>query len=241
MTCTGQSGRVRGKTDQHYSEGNQILISGRGAGSSRFCQQPLQMLLTFLSTLESCASSARMTSSPCIAGPCVTVPSMRLPTAPPAESRAVPTVVDPIGAPPPAAAPDPEELAVPNEFVPGVLADLAALPAPLGSLPELLRPAAFPGPVTPFTAVAPEPAEPALGALPVAPVPAPPADAPPADAPPADPPPLPPPPPPPLCAIADTGSNRVATTSNLYGKEWGIGNFSFPRQRRRKRRVPMSE
>src|ERR1700721_2539646 len=99
---------------------------------------------------------------------------MRPPPAPPAGLPAVPTVVDPIGAPPPPAAPAPEELAVPKEFVPGVLADLAALPAPLGSLPELLRPAAFAGPVTPFTAAAPAPAEPALGALPVAPVLAPP-------------------------------------------------------------------
>jgi hypothetical protein len=171
------------------------------------------MPLTILSTLESGASSARMASSPGIAGPWLAVPSMRPPTAPPAGLPAVPTVVDPNGAPPPAAA-DPEELAVPNELVPGVLADLAALPAPLGSLPELLRPAAFPGPVTPFTAVVPAPAEPALGALPVAPVPAAPADAPPAD----------PPPLPPLCAIADIGTNRIATTSEPSGTSPFDGN-----------------
>jgi hypothetical protein len=48
-------------------------------------------------------------------------------------------------------------------LVPGA-GSLAELPAPLGSLPELFRPAAFAGPGgTPFTAGAPAPAEPALG------------------------------------------------------------------------------
>jgi hypothetical protein len=78
------------------------------------------MLLTFLSTTESCELSARIASSPGIAGPDVTVPSMRPPTAPPAGLPAVPTVVEPIGAPP-AVDVDPEELAVPAEFVPGVV------------------------------------------------------------------------------------------------------------------------
>jgi hypothetical protein len=36
---------------------------------ARLLQHPLQMLLIFLSTLESCESSARMVSSPCVAGP----------------------------------------------------------------------------------------------------------------------------------------------------------------------------
>src|SRR6202035_3649581 len=61
-------------------------------------QHPLQMLLIFLSTIESCELSARIVSSPGIVGPEVTVPSMRPPTAPPAGLPAVPTVVEPIGA-----------------------------------------------------------------------------------------------------------------------------------------------
>jgi hypothetical protein len=125
------------------------------------------MLLTFLSTVESCELSALIASSPGIAGPDVTVPSMRPPTAPPAGLPAVPTVVEPIGAPPVVVV-DPDELAVPAELVPGVAA-LAALPAPLGSLPELLRPPTLAGPVTPLVAVVPAPAEPALGAPAVAP------------------------------------------------------------------------
>jgi hypothetical protein len=59
---------------------------------------------------------------------------------------------------------DPDELAVPAELVPGVLGAFAALPAPLGSLPELLRPPTLAGPVTPLMAAVPAPAEPALGA-----------------------------------------------------------------------------
>src|ERR1700722_15961304 len=125
-------------------------------------QHPLQMLLIFLSTLESCESSAFIVSSPGIEGPGVTVPSMRPPTAPPA-GFAVPTVVDPRG-PPPAEDVDPEELAVPAEFVPGVLDAFGALPWPLGSFPELLRPPTLAGPTTPLTAAVPAPGEPALGA-----------------------------------------------------------------------------
>jgi hypothetical protein len=154
------------------------------------------------------------------------VPSMRPPTAPPAGLAAVPTVVEPFG---PADVPpvdaDPEELAVPAELVPGVLDSLAALPAPLGSLPELFSPPTLPGPVTPLTDDVPAPAEPALGAAPVAP------DAPPAEALPAelpeDPPLPPPPPPPPLCARVDTGYSRAATISNLHGNEWAIGKAPF--------------
>jgi hypothetical protein len=99
-------------------------------------QHPLQMLLTFLSTIESCVLSALIVSSPCILGPAVTVPSMRPPTAPPAGFPAVPTVVEPMGAPP-ALEVEPAELAVPAELVPGALdVVLGALPTPLGSLPE---------------------------------------------------------------------------------------------------------
>src|SRR6202012_4245883 len=147
-----------------------------------------------------------MASSPCIAGPGVTVPSMRPPTAPPAGLPAVPTVVEPRGALPVEAA-DPEELAVPAELVPGVFSAFATLPAPLGSLPELLRPPTLPGPVTPLTPAVPAPAEPALGAPPDTP----PADVPPADPPPAEPP-VPPPPPPPLWASAGTAESRLAMT-----------------------------
>jgi hypothetical protein len=150
------------------------------------------MLLICLSTLESCELSARIVSSPGSVGPEVTVPSMRPPTAPPAGLPAVPTVVDPVGAPP-AVDVDPDELAVPAELVPGILDAFPALPAPLGSLPELLRPPTLAGPVTPLIAVVPAPAEPALGAPAAAPD-APPAEELPADAPPADPPPPPPPP-----------------------------------------------
>jgi hypothetical protein len=187
-------------------------------------QHPLQILLIFLSTIESCVLSALIVSSPCILGPAVTVPSMRPPTAPPARFPAVPTVAEPLGAPP-ALEVEPAELAVPAELVPGVLdVALGALPTPLGSLPELLRPPTLAGPVTPLTAAVPAPAEPALGAP--APVPEAPADAPPADAPPAEPPP-PPPPPPPLCAKVDIGQRRTATRSNLHGDETGIGKLLF--------------
>ena len=61
-------------------------------------QRPLQMLLTFLSTIESCVLSARIVSSPGIVGPDVTVPSIRPATAPLAGLPAVPTVVEPTGA-----------------------------------------------------------------------------------------------------------------------------------------------
>jgi hypothetical protein len=183
--------------------------------SLRCDQHPLQMLLTFLSTMESEELSAPITSSPCILGPGVTVPSIRPSTAPPAGFPAVPTVVEPTGAPP-ALEVEPAELAVPAELVPGALdVALGALPTPLGSLPELLRPPTLAGPVTPLTAAVPPPAEPALGAPGAAPEVPPPADPPPAD----------PPPPPPLCAKVEIGERRNATRSNLQGKEWGIGKL----------------
>ena len=148
-----------------------------------------------------------------MAGPVVTVPSLRPPTAPPAGLPAVPTVVEPCGAPP--ADVDPDELAVPAELVPGILEAFAAFPAPLGSLPELLRPLALPGPVTPLIAAVPAPAEPALGeALLAAPEARPADDAPPAEAPPDEEPP--PDPPPPLCARADTGASRAVVRMILH-------------------------
>ena len=92
---------------------------------------------------------------------------------------------------------NPDELAVPALLVPGGggEASFAELPAPLGSLPELLRPPALAGPDgTPLTPAVPAPAEPALGEPAALPLPV---DGPLA-APPALPPPAPPPPPPPL-------------------------------------------
>src|SRR3979409_2678288 len=78
---------------------------------------------------------------------------------PPAADLADPVVMeDPV---------DPDELAVPALLVPGAggAATFAELPAPLGSLPELLRPPAFAGPDgTPLTPAVPAPAPPALGA-----------------------------------------------------------------------------
>jgi hypothetical protein len=186
-------------------------------------QHPLQMLLTFLSTIESCVLSALIVSSPCILGPAVAVPSMRPPTAPPAGFPAVPTVVEPMGTPP-ALEVEPAELAVPAELVPGALdVVLGALPTPLGSLPELLRPPTSAGPYIPVAAGAPPLADPAPGAL-VADPDAPPVDPPPAEPPPADPP---PPPPPPLCAKVDIGERRTAARSNLHGNEMDIGKLLF--------------
>src|ERR1700729_4465128 len=129
---------------------------------------------------------------------------MRPPVAPPAGLPEVPTVCDPIGAPP-ALDVDPDELAVPAELVPGTFG--RALPAPLGLLPGLLMPPALAGPGAPSAELAP--AEPA----PCAPAgdEAAPAAAPPDDAPPADPPPAPPP-----CARADIGDSRAATSRNLH-------------------------
>jgi hypothetical protein len=122
----------------------------------------------------------------------------------------------PVVAVPPDVAP--LEFAVPTEFVPGGGGDAAldALPAPLGSLIELLRPPALAGPDgTPLVADVPAPAEPALGVLAAEPAPA---DAPALPlAPPALPPPaLPPPPPPPeLCANALMGNIRIAAATRV--------------------------
>jgi hypothetical protein len=150
--------------------------------------------------------------SPGIAGPCVTVPSMRPPIAAPVPlTAALPVVVLDPPEPVPALPADPDEFAVPKLFVPGAVGTFAELPAPLRSLPELLSPPAFAGPLgTPLTAAVPAPADPAFGdptTLPVVPavgpLEAPPAEAapaapPPADPLPAEPPADPPPPPPPL-------------------------------------------
>jgi hypothetical protein len=116
----------------------------------------------------------------------------------------VPVVVVPPEAPP-------LEFAVPAEFVPGGGGDatLDALPAPLGSLTELLRPPALAGPDgTPLVADVPAPAEPALGEPAAEPVPADaPLAAPPAPAPPA------------LCANALMGNIRIAAATSVAGIE----------------------
>jgi hypothetical protein len=100
---------------------------------------------------------------------------------------------------------EPVELAVPALFVPGGETDFEALPAPLGSLIELLRPPALAGPDgTPLVADVPAPAEPALGEPAAEPVPAEaPLAAPPALAPPA------------LCADALTGNIRTAAATSM--------------------------
>ena len=75
----------------------------------------------------------------------------------------------------PVVAGDPDELAVPALLVPGAggEATFAELPAPLGSLPELLRPPALAGPDgTPLTPAVPAPGEPAFGEPTALPVPA---------------------------------------------------------------------
>src|SRR5712671_1661481 len=72
-------------------------------------------------------------------------------------------------------APGPDELAVPALLMPGGggAASLDALPAPLGSLPELFSPPAFAGPDgTPLTPDVPAPADPALGEPTALPLPA---------------------------------------------------------------------
>jgi hypothetical protein len=121
-----------------------------------------------------------MATSPLVFGPVAAVP----PT--PARLPAEPVVIDD-----PPLTDEPEELAVPALLVPGDggTATLAELPAPLGSLPELLRPPTLAGPDgTPLTADVPAPAEPAFGEPTALPVPA--------DGPLAAPPALPPVPPP---------------------------------------------
>ena len=136
----------------------------------------------------------------------MTVPSIRWLDVP-----AIP-VVDPLAPPE-----DPVEFAVPKLLVPGAVAAFWALPAPLGSLAELLRPPTFAGPLgTPLTAAVPAPGAPALGvptALPVpalGPLAAPDAEVPPPETPPADPPPL-------VCATANVpvSDKAVATVQKL--------------------------
>jgi hypothetical protein len=119
-------------------------------------QQPRQMLFSLRSTNFSSASIA---ASPVVDGPVMEVP--------PGAVRAEP-VVTPVRAF--AAAPD--EFAVPALLVPGA-ASFAELPAPLGSLPELLRPPTLAGPDgTPLTPAVPAPVAPAFGEPTALPLPA---------------------------------------------------------------------
>jgi hypothetical protein len=135
------------------------------------------MLLILRSTA---LSSASIAASPFAFGPVAAVP--------PGAELAEPDVLDPV------VTEEPDELAVPALLVPDAGGEFifAELPAPLGSLPELLRPPTLAGPEgTPLTPAVPAPAEPAFGEPAALPEPA--------DGPLAAPPALPPPPaPPPL-------------------------------------------
>jgi hypothetical protein len=108
---------------------------------------------------------------------------------------------------------DPVEFALPAALVPGAIAvgTFAALPAPLGSLTELVNPPGFAGPGgLPLTAAEPAPADPALGDPTALLVPV----LGPLAAPPAEELPLPPPAPPPaLCANAVNGAAERPRTS----------------------------
>jgi hypothetical protein len=142
----------------------------------------------------------------------------------------MPTVALELGAPAELVFPPGEFASVGRVFpepFPDGLASFEAFPAPLGSLPELLSPAALAGPFgMPFTAAVPAPADPALGDPTELPVPtvgplvapgAPPELAapavPPADAPPPLPPPAPPPPPLPWANTAAEEQVREKTTN----------------------------
>jgi hypothetical protein len=134
-----------------------------------------------LSFLSTSLSSAEIAASPEVVGPVTSIPPE------PARPTVVFEFVDALPVVPLLAG-VPEELAVPSELVPGAVDTFAELPAPLGSLDELLRPPTFAGPLgTPLTAADPAPAEPALGLPAAEPVPA---DGPLAAPPPVDPPPL---------------------------------------------------
>src|SRR6202171_1296445 len=107
------------------------------------------MLFSLRATALSSASTA---ASPLVDGSVTEVP--------PVFDLAEPVVSDD-----PVVADDPDELAVPALLVPGGggEATFAELPAPLGSLPELLRPSTLAGPDgTPLTPGVAAPREPAF-------------------------------------------------------------------------------
>src|SRR3979409_2621559 len=107
------------------------------------------MLLILRSTA---LSSASIAASPFAFGPVAAVP--------PGAELAEPDGLDPVGTE------EPDELAVPALLVPDAGGEFifAELPAPLGSLPELLRPPTLAGPEgTPLTPAVPAPPQPAFG------------------------------------------------------------------------------
>jgi len=118
---------------------------------------------------------------------------------------------------------------VPALLVPGDggVASLDELPAPLGSFPELVRPAAFAGPDgTPLVLDVPAPAVPALGVPTALGLPA---DGPlaAAPAPLAPPPPAPPEPPPPPCAKATEAPARNANAMQVESDNLVIERSPF--------------
>jgi hypothetical protein len=155
-------------------------------------QQPRQMLFTLRSTVTSSLSIA---SSSLVRG----------------RVAAEPVVT-----------PEPDDCAVPALLVPGGGGELslAALPAPLGSLPALAGPEG-----APLTPAVPAPVEPAFGepsALPVPPIG--PLAAPPVPAPP----PVPVPVPPPLWANDMAGVSRMAiTVVAIFADILFIGDLLF--------------
>jgi hypothetical protein len=101
---------------------------------------------------------------------------------------------------------EPDEFAVPALLVPGGITAFEALPAPLGSLSELLRPPVLAGPDgTPLTPDVPAPAEPAFGEPAALPLPA--------EGPLAAPAPPAPPAPPVPCANETAGQIKIATAA----------------------------
>jgi hypothetical protein len=140
------------------------------------------MLFTLRSSLRFSASMvASLFCSWVVVGPALPGAIVPLDLSAPPEAPAVPAELVPgvelVALPTPLVDPEldagPEEFAVPNAFVPGEVGTFAELPTPLGSLPELFRPAAFAGPLgTPLTPAVPAPADPALGDPAALPVPA---------------------------------------------------------------------
>jgi hypothetical protein len=166
------------------------------------------MLLSLLSICRSSALIAASASFRCDDG----VAAEPMPEADPAAPVVTPTREF---AAPPELAEEPDEFAVPALLVPGDGCDTTfdELPAPLGSLPELLRPPTLAGPDgTPLTPAVPAPAEPALGEPAALPLPA--VD--PLAAPPA------------LCANEAAGAIRKATAVNKAAADvLVIGNLLY--------------
>jgi hypothetical protein len=184
-----------------------LVTSARDFGNT---QQPLQMLFT----LRSIARSSAAIAASELLRPFGSVTAGPGADCPP----------DPVVTPGCEFMADPVDCAVPALFVPGE-ASLAELPAPLGSLSELLTPPVFAGPGgTPLTPAVPAPGEPALGlptacGLADAPLAAPPALAPPPPAPPE------PPPPPPCAKAAVELTARSTIAAYAPRDDLDIGNL----------------